>query len=613
MSFLLSLALVTFIFSLLGTPTAPASKPYSDYLADVRAGRVTKVTSQDQNLIVTVTGSSNTYTVLVPGVGMQSAFTDTTTAAAAGGQDPTKIIFTALSPSSASTWLGLIVGTLLPLLLIGAFLFFILRRVQGATNQALSFGQNRARMSIGNKSGVTFADVAGVDEAKAELVEVVEFLKFPEKFTALGARIPRGVLLIGPPGCGKSLLAKAVAGEAEVPFFAISGSEFVELFVGTGAARARSLFEQAKKNAPAIVFIDELDAVGRARGAGLGNSNDEREQTLNQILVEMDGFDTTTNVIVIAATNRVDTLDPALLRPGRFDRQVALGLPDMKGRAAILAVHAKGKPLAPGLSLEAVAKQSPGFSGADLANLVNEAAILAARRNQKLIGVAEFQEALERVMAGPERRSRIISDPEKLIIAYHEGGHALVQRILPKCDPVSKVTIIGRGLALGYTMALPAEDRYLQSQSEFEDKIAGLLAGYVSEELVFGDTTTGAANDIARASEMARSMVTRFGMSEKLGPQALVRPEQIIFMGRDVGEGQIYSDHIAAQIDLEVRAIMERAQLRAREVLERYRDRLDILARQLVARETLDTVEFEAIFADLPGSVSILPPSGGDL
>ena len=401
-------------------------------------------------------------------------------AAQDGGQTLSADIVQA-TPAPDTSWLGLLLTAVLPLLIIGGFIFFMMRQAQGTNNQALSFGKSRARMFLGNKTVVTFADVAGVDEAKTELQEVVEFLKFPEKFNSLGARIPRGVLLVGPPGTGKTLMARAVAGEAGVPFFSISGSEFVEMFVGVGASRVRDLFDQAKRNSPCIVFVDEIDAVGRQRGAGLGGSHDEREQTLNQILVEMDGFDTNTNVIVVAATNRPDVLDPALLRPGRFDRQVILDRPDMRGPVEILRVHTKGKPLDKAVDVEGVARQSPGFSGADLANLVNEAAILSARRNKKVIGMSEFQEALERIVAGPERKSRIISDAEKAIIAYHEGGHAVVQRILPKCDPVSKVTIISRGMALGYTMALPQEDRYLQSKTEFEDKIAGLLGGNVAE------------------------------------------------------------------------------------------------------------------------------------
>src|ERR687890_239777 len=496
-------------------------------------------------------------------------------------------------------WLGALTFILPTLLLIGIFVFFM-RQSQGSNNQAMSFGKSRARLFTANRPSVVFSDVAGVEEAKEELVEVVEFLKYPEKFAALGARIPRGVLLVGPPGTGKTLLSRAVAGEAGVPFFSISGSEFVEMFVGVGASRVRDLFDQAKRNSPCIVFVDEIDAVGRQRGAGLGGSHDEREQTLNQILVEMDGFDTNTNVIVVAATNRPDVLDPALLRPGRFDRQVILDRPDMKGRVAILKVHSKGKPLDKQVSIEDLARQSPGFSGADLANLVNEGAILAARRNRKVVSMTDFEEALERIVAGPERKSRIISDAEKLIIAYHEGGHAVVQRVLPKCDPVQKVTIISRGMALGYTMALPTEDRYLQSKSEFEDKIAGLLGGNVSERLIFGDTTTGSSNDIEKATDLARRMVTEFGMSDRLGPLSFGKRDELVFLGREIGEQRNYSDEVAKQIDEEVRAIIDHAYERAMDVLVTHRDKLNALAEKLVAEETVDADAFEALFSDLP-------------
>jgi cell division protease FtsH len=508
----------------------------------------------------------------------------------------------AVRESAAGQWLGLLITALLPVLLIGGFIFFMMRQAQGTNNQAMSFGKSRARMFLGNKTVVTFNDVAGVDEAKQELTEVVEFLKYPEKFNSLGARIPRGVLLVGPPGTGKTLLARAVAGEAGVPFFSISGSEFVEMFVGVGASRVRDLFEQAKRNSPCIVFVDEIDAVGRQRGAGLGGSHDEREQTLNQILVEMDGFDTNTNVIVVAATNRPDVLDPALLRPGRFDRQVVLDRPDIRGRKEILNVHIKGKPLDKSVNIEELAKRSPGFSGADLANLVNEAAILAARRNKKSIGMAEFSEALDRVVAGPERRSRIITDAEKEIIAYHEGGHAVVQRVLPKCDPVTKVTIVSRGMALGYTMSLPSEDRYLHSKSEFEDKIAGMLAGNVSEQIVFGDTTTGSSNDIEKATSLARAMVTQYGMSDRLGPLQFGKKEEMVFLGREISEQRNYSDEVAAKIDAEVREIIDRASERAREALTAQRAQLDRLAELLVEKETIEGEEFEALFS------GVLPP-----
>ena len=572
---------------------------YSEFYSDVKAGNVTKVVQDGETL--TVTTNKGTYNVVVPNSITGDVYSDMWKAATEGGTTAklTADIYTK-NKTADTSWIGLLLTGLLPLIVIGGFIFFMMRQAQGTNNQAMSFGKSRARMFLGNKTVVTFADVAGVDEAKTELQEVVEFLKYPEKFNSLGARIPRGVLLVGPPGTGKTLMARAVAGEAGVPFFSISGSEFVEMFVGVGASRVRDLFDQAKRNSPCIVFVDEIDAVGRQRGAGLGGSHDEREQTLNQILVEMDGFDTNTNVIVVAATNRPDVLDPALLRPGRFDRQVILDRPDMRGRLAILKVHTKGKPLDKTISVEEVARQSPGFSGADLANLVNEAAILAARRNKKVVGQNEFAEALERIVAGPERKSRVISDEEKKIIAYHEGGHAVVQRILPKCDPVAKVTIISRGMALGYTMALPTEDRYLQSKTEFEDKIAGLLGGNVSERLVFGDTTTGASNDIEKATDLARRMVTEFGMSDRLGPLAFGKRDEMVFLGREIGEQRNYSDNVAMMIDEEVRAIIDRAYDRATEVLTTHRDRLDRLAEKLIAEETVDSDEFEKLFGDLP-------------
>ncbi len=588
---------VALLYTWLQSGTPQTQKGYSEFYGDVKAGNITKVVQDGETLDVTTKGGEQ-YTVIVPNSITGNVYDDIQKATAEGSSSVT-VVYTK-KPTADTSWIGLLLTGLLPLLVIGGFIFFMMRQAQGTNNQAMSFGKSRARMFLGNKTVVTFSDVAGVDEAKTELQEVVEFLKFPEKFNSLGARIPRGVLLVGPPGTGKTLMARAVAGEAGVPFFSISGSEFVEMFVGVGASRVRDLFDQAKRNSPCIVFVDEIDAVGRQRGAGLGGSHDEREQTLNQILVEMDGFDTNTAVIVVAATNRPDVLDPALLRPGRFDRQVILDRPDMKGRVAILNVHTKGKPLDKTVAVPEIARQSPGFSGADLANLVNEAAILAARRNKKVIGMNEFSEALERIVAGPERKSRVISDEEKRIIAFHEGGHAVVQRILPKCDPVAKVTVISRGMALGYTMALPTEDRYLQSKSEFEDKIAGLLGGNVAEKLVFGDTTTGASNDIEKATDLARRMVTNFGMSEKLGPLSFGKREEMVFLGREIGEQRNYSDDVARQIDEEVRAIIERAYDRATEVLTEYRDRLDRLADKLIAEETVDAEAFETIFADLP-------------
>jgi cell division protease FtsH len=450
-------------------------------------------------------------------------------------------------------------------------------------------------MFAGNRPTITFADVAGVEEAKQELAEVVEFLKYPDKFAALGARIPRGVLLVGPPGTGKTLLSRAVAGEAGVPFFSISGSEFVEMFVGVGASRVRDLFDQAKRNAPCIVFVDEIDAVGRQRGAGLGGSHDEREQTLNQILVEMDGFDTNTNVIVIAATNRPDVLDPALLRPGRFDRQVVLDNPDIRGRIQVLEVHARGKPFEKNVNLPALAKQTPGFSGADLANLLNEAAILAARRNKKAIGMHELEEAIDRVISGPERKSRIISEKEKAITAYHEVGHALVARMLPNIDPVHKITIVARGLAGGYTRLLPTEDRYLYTESQFKETLAWSLGGHAAEQLIFGEVTTGASNDIERATALSRQMVTQYGMSQKLGPRAFGKKEELVFLGREIGEQRNYSEAVAQEIDNEIRNLINEAYSVAREVLIRHKDKLITVSEKLMIEETIEGPAFDEI------------------
>jgi cell division protease FtsH len=514
--------------------------------------------------------------------------------------------------SATFSVIGSIFLSLLPVVLIGGFFFYMMRQAQGTNNQALSFGKSRARMFIGNKPTVTFEDVAGVEEAKQELTEVVEFLKYPEKFSSLGARIPRGVLLVGPPGTGKTMLARAVAGEAGVPFFSISGSEFVEMFVGVGASRVRDLFDQAKRNAPCIVFIDEIDAVGRQRGAGLGGSHDEREQTLNQILVEMDGFDTGTNVIVVAATNRPDVLDPALLRPGRFDRQVVLDRPDIKGRRAILDVHVRGKPLDKNVELLRVAQISPGFSGADLANVVNEAAILAARRNKKTIGQIDFEEALEKVALGPERRSRVITEKEKWIVAYHEAGHALCFKLLKHTNPVHKISIVARGMAMGVTWSLPQEDRYMRTKREFEDDIAAALGGWVAEQLhLGGDATTGASNDIEKATQMARQMVTKFGMSEKLGPLQYGRSDELIFLGRQIQEERNYSEEIAKVIDAEVHDIVERARQRAYEVLTQNRDKLDLVVQKLIAQESLEATEFDALFEEPGEGTPIAAITGG--
>ncbi|MFZ5819616.1 MAG: ATP-dependent zinc metalloprotease FtsH [Chloroflexota bacterium] len=497
-----------------------------------------------------------------------------------------------------STWVNLLssVVYILPVILMGGVLWFIFRQAQGSNNQAMAFGKSRARMFSGDHPTVTFSDVAGVEEAKEELAEVVEFLKEPQKFIQLGARIPKGVLLVGPPGTGKTLLAKAVSGEAGVPFFSISGSEFVEMFVGVGASRVRDLFEQAKRHSPCIVFVDEIDAVGRQRGAGLGGSHDEREQTLNQMLVEMDGFDTDTNVIIVAATNRPDILDPALLRPGRFDRRVTLDRPDVRGREAILKVHVKGKPLDPQVDLASLARGTPGFVGADLENLVNEGAILAARRNKKAICQPDLEEAIERVVMGPERKSRLISDEEKRIIAYHEAGHAVVGNAIPEADPVQKVTIVGRGQAGGITWFRPDEDRLLMSRKKMMATLAYALGGRAAEEEVFDDITSGASGDLEQVTRMARSMVTRMGMSGEMGNMVYGQKEELIFLGREISEQRDYSEAVAQKIDVEVRKLVDEAYKQAKAILKKYRKELDDVAQKLLEAESITRDEFEAIF-----------------
>ncbi len=491
--------------------------------------------------------------------------------------------------------LGLLIN-FLPLIFFGALIILLMRQAQGSSNQTMNFGRSKAKMILTSRPTVSFSDVAGADEAKAELQEVVEFLQNPDRFLSLGARIPRGVLLVGPPGTGKTLLARAVAGEAAVPFFPISGSEFVEMFVGVGAARVRDLFDQAKRNSPCIVFVDEIDAVGRHRGAGLGGGHDEREQTLNQILVEMDGFETGTNIIVIAATNRPDILDPALLRPGRFDRRVVLDLPEVQGREAILKVHSKGKPLAPNLKLDVIAKETPGFSGADLANLVNEGALLAARRNKKLIGISEFEEAIDRVIAGPERKSRVISDREKAMTAYHEAGHAIVAFKLPKADKVHKISIVARGAMGGYTRLLPEGDRYLWTKGQFEDMMATALGGRAAEEIVFGEMTTGASNDLQRTTQIAQRMVKQYGMSDKLGPRTLGRRQELVFLGREIHEEQDYSSKLAEEIDQEVRALITTAKEKAETIIEENRERLTAIAEFLIEHESVEGDNLQALF-----------------
>jgi cell division protease FtsH len=564
----------------------------SQLVDDINAGEVKSISVQENDLEVTYMDDQLVSSRKEEGV-------DLTETLVSMGVPPAKLAQVDLEvepPNPWGEWIA-ILGSFLPFIFLAVLFIFLMRQAQGTNNQALSFGKSRARMFTGEKPTVTFDDVAGVEEAKQELVEVVEFLREPQKFISLGARIPKGVVLMGPPGTGKTLLAKAVSGEAGVPFFSISGSEFVEMFVGVGAARVRDLFDQAKRNSPCIIFVDEIDAVGRHRGAGLGGSHDEREQTLNQILVEMDGFGTDTNIIVVAATNRPDILDPALLRPGRFDRRIILDRPDIEGRKAILEVHVRGKPLARDVNLEVLARQTPGFVGADIENLVNEAAILAARGNKKAISMEDFEESVERVIAGPERKSRLITVDEKKVLAYHEAGHALVQTKLPNCDPVHKVSIVARGLSLGYTMALPEQDRYLYTQDKFEDEIAGILAGRAAEELVFADKWTGASDDLEKATKMARRMVTVYGMSTKLGPLTFGDREELVFLGREIAEQRNYSEEVAEEIDSEVGRIIDEAYERARNILKTYRQKLDIIAQRLIEIETLERPEFEMLLA----------------
>ena len=506
-----------------------------------------------------------------------------------------------------SIWTGLLFSLLPTVLLIGAF-FLVMNALQGGGKGVMQFGKSRAKQVSKDEPAVTFSDVAGCDEAVEELQEIKDFLKDPARFQAIGARIPKGVLLFGPPGTGKTLLARAVAGEAGVPFFPISGSDFVEMFVGVGASRVRDLFEKAKQAAPAIVFVDEIDAVGRHRGAGLGGGHDEREQTLNQLLVEMDGFDSRTGVILIAATNRPDILDPALLRPGRFDRQIVVDQPDLEGRKAILDVHAKGKPLADDVRLDVLARRTPGFTGADLANLMNEAALLTARQSGSDVTMAAMEAAIDRVLAGPERKTRVMSDHEKRVIAYHEGGHTLVGHVLEGTDPIHKVSIVSRGRALGWTLALPTEDKYLKSRSELVDTMTMLLGGRTAEELVFGEPTTGASDDIERCSEIARAMVTTYGMSERLGPQQLGSKSHEVFLGRDYGHEPTYSDEVASFIDDEVRRLIDGAHDRARFILSTHRATLDRLATSLVEKETLDDADLAQVFGDIDKGAGIEVP-----
>ncbi len=588
---LLALVAVAFITSLYPRTKEVESIPYSAFIQQVDSGKVSKVT---------ISNASNVIMAELKGSGQEAEKVKTV----APANDP-KLIEKLMAsgvetnvkaPDQSSWWVSLLSTILVPVLIIVGLWIFMLRQAQSGSNQAMSFGKSRAKMMVENKTSVTFQDVAGIEEAKSELQEIVEFLKNPEKFQALGARIPKGVLLVGGPGTGKTLLAKAIAGEAGVPFFSISGSDFVEMFVGVGASRVRDLFDQAKKHSPCIVFVDEIDAVGRQRGAGLGGGHDEREQTLNQLLVEMDGFEPNQSVIVIAATNRPDILDSALMRPGRFDRQIVVDPPDLNGREAILKVHVKNKPLAEGVDLKVLARRTPGFSGADLMNMANEAALIAARNNRKEVIMEDFEQAIDRVIAGPERKSRIISDKEKEIIAYHEVGHALVSKVLPHADPLHKVTIVSRGMALGLTMTIPEEDRVLTSRAQLIDRITMMLGGQVAESLIFNEITTGASNDLERATDLARRMVTEWGMSETLGPLTFGKRQAHVFLGRDFGEDRNYSDAVASMIDTEVRRIVEDCYARAREILSTHKDKLVAISQELIKRETMDADEFDKIF-----------------
>jgi cell division protease FtsH len=601
---------VMLVNTFVGTATAPDEMTLDELQENVRSGRITAVVIKQQSNVVEgeVTDGSG------------STSFETTFPEGYEGDLTAMLLDNGVSLETDSenpTLLQWFLGTILPYILIFGVFIFILMQLQGGGSRVMQFGKAKAKQVSRDMPKVTFQDVAGAEEAVEELEEIKEFLAKPQKFRAMGAKIPKGVLLYGPPGTGKTLLARAVAGEAGVPFFSISGSDFVEMFVGVGASRVRDLFEQAKAQAPAIIFVDEIDAVGRHRGAGLGGGHDEREQTLNQLLVEMDGFDVKTGVILIAATNRPDILDPALLRPGRFDRQIVVDRPDIKGRAAILEVHAKGKPLADDVDLEVLARQTPGFTGADLANTINEAALLAARRDLDVIDMKTLEEAIDRVIAGPERRSRVMTEDDKKITAYHEGGHALVGFALPNADPIHKVTIIPRGRAGGYTMALPLEDKSYARRSEMVDKLAMMLGGRTAEEIMFLDPTTGASNDIEQATNLARKMVMEYGMSDRLGPMKYGSPAGEVFLGRDYKSHQDYSDDVASVIDEEVRHLINQAHEEAHTILSTHLDALHRIAEALIERETLDAEEVTEIFSDVPkwehaadGSMRIQVPNG---
>ena len=576
---IVAIAVFSYLFS---RSQEPAEIPLSEAIAMSQENKIEKILLEDNTLLITTRD----------GVELRTFKENNASIYDVEGFNLEGIVIE-VEGSGGFNWGGLLIN-FLPLLLFGGLIFFLFRSARGANNQALSFGRSRARLFPASTPTVTFDDVAGVEEAKQEVQEIVDFLKSREKFQSLGARIPRGELLIGPPGTGKTLLARAIAGEAGVPFFSISGSEFVEMFVGVGASRVRDLFDQAKRNSPCIIFIDEIDAVGRHRGAGMGGSHDEREQTLNQILTEMDGFDTNVGVIVLAATNRPDILDPALLRPGRFDRRVVLDLPDINGRAAILKVHANGKPLAKAVDLKVLARQTAGFSGADLANLINEAALLAARRGKKTVQMDELEESVDRVIAGPERKSRKISPKEKEITAYHEAGHALVAKMLPNADPVYKISIVARGIMGGYTRFL-GEDRSMYTRSQLKDTLATLLAGHAAEELIFNERTTGPHSDIKRATDYARKMVVDFGMSDKLGPRTFGNKQELVFLGREISEQKDYSERFALEIDKEVNALIGEGYSTAKSILAKNKPKLIKIAEKLVIQETLESEELESL------------------
>lgn len=579
----------------LGVPSSNQEEKVSlsTFKAQVTNDQVNKIEVKGNKIYSTLVNGEIQYTIKEPTATLDEILSDVP-------EEKLKKIDIEIVDTEANNFWAELLISLLPFGLIIAFFIFMFRQAQSSNNQALSFGKSQARLHEKDNKKTTFEDVAGSLEAKEELIEIVDFLKNPNKYTTIGAKIPKGVLLVGPPGSGKTLLARAVAGEADVPFFNISGSEFVEMFVGVGASRVRDLFKKAKRNAPCIIFIDEIDAVGRQRGAGLGGGHDEREQTLNQILTEMDGFERETNVIVMAATNRPDVLDPALLRPGRFDRRVVVDLPDIKERMEILKVHSRGKPLAKDINMENIARQTPGFSGADIENLMNEAAILAAKHDRKTILQHDIEQSLEKVAMGPERKSRVLSKKEKEITAYHEVGHALSAHMLKNCDPVHKVSIISRGMALGVTWMLPEEDKHLYSKSKFEDEICSLLGGHTAEKIIFGEVTTGASNDLQRATRMARKMVTEYGMSSELGPIIYGDRDHEVFLGRDLAHTKNYSEEIAAKIDKEVKKIIDSGYVRCEEILRKYLEKLHEIAKELLRKETINRAEFLAFFQDKP-------------